>query len=137
MGNDGEVCLICDEVPCACKPVKKVRRASTTSKRAPTSTPSQPAPVARKIPKRSIMRASSMEAKTEDSAAVEPPDENWGMVSDEDTEDLEMVRAVRLLAHLIHPDDENLKRFGDAILPSDRLPPEERIPDWKRRVGGS
>lgn len=90
--------------------------------------------------KRSIQRVNSVEATA---AEVAPPKVTQAPASypenpdlDED-EDRELIYAVRLLAHLIDPNDPNLKKLGDAILPSDRLPPEERIPDWKRRVGGS
>jgi hypothetical protein len=56
---------------------------------------------------------------------------------DQQEDDPEFIYAIRLLAHLIRPDDPNLKALGDKILPSDLLPPEDRIADWKRRVGGS
>ena len=125
MPTDSEICIICEESPCQCRKASKKRRAPSASRL------SRPSDAPRKTVRRVVGRGTSAEvpppAQVEQPAADEPDQE----------EDAEFIYAVRLLAHLIDPKDPNLLALGDKILPSDRLPPEDRIADWKRRVGGS
>ena len=47
-------------------------------------------------------------------------------------EEVSMITAIRALAHLVNPED--LEPFAEHLLPSDYLPPEDRIASWRRRT---
>lgn len=55
-----------------------------------------------------------------------------GIQSDEEDEETGMITAIRALAHLVAPED--LEPFKEHLMPSDYLPPNERIASWRKRT---
>lgn len=130
------VCFICEKAPCECASSKKSRRRTA---RRPAAQPVPPSPQQaqpkKRVAKKSILGgSSSKEAKVESSEdAADVIEAGDGMSADESAH----LYAARLLAHMLgaRPMDQ-LEEFKDDILPTDLLPPEERIESWKRRLRG-
>lgn len=130
------VCFICDKAPCECNSKKTRRRVA--QKPTVQSSPPQQAQPRKRVAKKTILGGSSKkEASGQERQEGTSPSGLIGEADGLSEDDASHLYAARLLAHMLgaKPMDQ-LKDFEEHILPTDLLPPEERIESWKRRLRG-